>query len=370
VDDTWSLPPRLGYEESAMEAENGAALPLARRLRDLREHHWPDVHLTQAHLARALSVAPATLSSWESKGNPKAPPKERLKDYARFFATRESVNGRAHLPPLDTLTDDEKRLVQVLEDELIGLHPSSRDRDTAAEGRRTLLAFNATGRVVIICPQAPKDAVGPLAAENHINYTRLHNYADLDALVELFGHLRAFNPEADVCHRLPSEAQQADFQTDLILLGGIGWNSATGRILAHLKRLPIEQVAVEGLATGEVFRVNGGGGREPQVYFPQMDNVNGTTELVEDLAFIARLRNPFNSSRTLTIFNGVHSRGVVGAVLALTDKALGPGNEDYLAQANSGHEFAILVKVPIVSGRALAPDLRNPEMRLFEWSDS
>ena len=93
-------------------------------------------------------------------------------------------------------------------------------------------------------------------------------------------------------------------------------------------------------------------------------------ELVEDLAFLARLKNPFNVSRTLTIFNGVHSRGVVGAVLALTDEVLGPSNEEYLSRRFGDEGFAILAKVPIVSGRALAPDLQNPAMRLFEWSNS
>jgi hypothetical protein len=236
--------------------------------------------------------------------------------------------------------------------------------------RRALLSFNDAGPVVIMCPQAPDDAVGPLAAENHINHARLHKYADPDALIELFGHVRASNPRLDVLHRLPSEVQPAEFRAHLILIGGIGWNKTTARILARLKRLPMEQIEVEELATGEPFRVDGDGNRETKVHFPLMEQVDGVTELVEDLAFIARLRNPFNSSRTLTIFNGVHSRGVVGAVLALTDKTLGPGNGEYLAQRFASDEFAVLVKVPIVSGRALTPDLWNPEMRLFEWSDS
>ncbi len=353
-----------------MEAEHGAPSPLARRLRELRERHWSDIKLTQAHLARALSVAPATLSSWESKGTSKAPPKERLKDYARFFATRRSLEGGAHLLPFDKLSDGEKQEAHALENELIGLHPSVKNHIAVTDGQRALLSFEDAGSVVIICPQLPDNAVGPLAAENHINHARLHRYGDPDALIELFGHVRALNPRLDVLHRLPSEVQQAEFQAHLILVGGIGWNKTTARILARLKNLPIEQIEVEEFTTGEPFRVDGNGDRKTKVYFPLMEQVNGSIELVEDLAFIARLKNPFNSSRTLTVFNGVHSGGVVGAVLALTDKTLGPGNEEYLSQRFAGEEFTVLVRVPIVSGRALAPDLRNPEMRLFEWSDS
>jgi transcriptional regulator with XRE-family HTH domain len=353
-----------------VEAENGGALSLARRLRDLRERQWLDVNLTQANLAKALSVAPATLSSWESQSNPKAPPTARLKDYARFFATRQSLGGGAHLVPVDNLTEDERQLSKVLEDELVGLHPSHQRQDVVVAHRLELLSFQDPGSVVIICPKAPEDAVGPLAAEDHINYTRLHNYADLDALIELFGHLRALNPERAVLHRLSSDVRQTDLQNHVILLGGIGWNSTTGRILAQVKKLPVEQVEVDQLRGGEVFRVTQFGDRDQEMFFPVMGEINGRTELVEDLAFLARLKNPFNVSRTLTILNGVHSRGVVGAVLSLTDETLGPSNEEYLSQRFGDGEFAILAKVPIVSGRPLAPDLQNPAMRLFEWSDS
>jgi hypothetical protein len=99
-----------------------------------------------------------------------------------------------------------------------------------------------------------------------------------------------------------------------------------------------------------------------------MEEVEGRSELVEDLALLARLPNPFNSDRTLTICNGVHSSGVLGAVLILTDETLRPRNEAYLAQRFPEGEFAMLVKVPVVSGKVLAPDLHNPDMRVFEWT--
>jgi hypothetical protein len=71
-----------------MTSGNGRAAHLAQRLRELREHQWSDVNLTQVQLARALSaegnVAHTTISSWESHSSPKAPPKVRLKAYARF----------------------------------------------------------------------------------------------------------------------------------------------------------------------------------------------------------------------------------------------------------------------------------------------
>ena len=344
---------------------NGRAVGLAQRLRDLRENTWPDVTLTQATLAKALSadinVAPATLASWEAQKDPKTPSRARLSTYARFFCTRRSLEGGAHLLALDELDDTESERFHKIEKELISLLGHSVER-------RALLSFGDLEPVVIICPEAPANARGPLADANDPNYTRLHGYADIDALIELFGHIRALNPTMPVFYRLPSDVQKDDLQNHLVLLGGIGWNTTVRRILSQLKKLPIEQIEDDRLATGEVFRVKKTENREEQIYFPETEEYNGKVEVVEDLALIARLPNPFNSSRTLTICNGVHSRGVLGAVLTLTDETVRPANEKYISKWPVTDSFAFLVKVPVVSGQVLAPDLQNPEVRVFEWS--
>ena len=348
---------------------DAALLRLAERLRKLREQEWPDVTLTQAQLGRALNnVSPAAISSWESPTHPKTPPKARLRDYARFFASRRSAQGAPHLIPAEELTADERKRCVELEAELVGLLPAAAERRAAPDERRALLSFYDTGPIVIICPEAPPEAQGPLADENDLNYTRLHRYADLDALIEIFGHIRALNPERHVLHRLPSDVGQAELQNHLILLGGIAWNRTTRRILSELRKLPIEQIEADGLATGEVFRVKKDEDREEETHFPVMEELDGSHELVEDLALLARLPNPFNSSRTLTICNGVHSSGVVGAVLIVTDETVRPGNEKYLAQRFPEGSFAMLVRVPVVSGKVLAPDLQDPYRRVFEWT--
>jgi hypothetical protein len=77
--------------------------------------------------------------------------------------------------------------------------------------------------------------------------------------------------------------------------------------------------------------------------------------------------NPYNSSRTLTLCNGIHSRGVLGAVRSLTDVRIRDANESYLADRFEGGEFAMLMRVPVFQGEAVTPDLSNPEYRLYEW---
>jgi hypothetical protein len=356
-----------------MASEKDGAVRLARRLRDLREHEWPETSVTQAHLARALSaqsrVAPATLSSWESATNPKTPTTPRLNAYARFFATRRSLEGGPHLIPFDELDDDERDRFQELEEELLDLHGAVGEESARPpEVRRALLDFADPGPIVIICPEVPEGVLGPLAKEDDVNHNRLHKYADLDALLEIFGHLRAVNPETHVLSRLPSDVQQSELQNHIVVLGGIGWNRTVRRILSQLGQLPIEQIEDPRLETGDVFRVKKAENREERTYFPVTEEYEGRSEVVEDLALLARLPNPFNYSRTLTICNGVHSKGVLGAVLTVTDETVRPANEQYLAQRFPSGAFAMLIKVPVVSGQALAPDLQNPDARVFEWT--
>jgi transcriptional regulator with XRE-family HTH domain len=352
-----------------------AAVRLARRLRDLREREWPDVTLTQAELAAALGskgeVKSGTLSSWESLTNPKTPTPARLTAYARFFATRRSVAGKPHLLTVDEFTDEERGRFEQLEKELLDLRAGLNEEQSRDEtGRRALLSFDDSGPVVIICPEAPQDSRGPLADPENANHTRLHKFADADSLLEVFGHIRALNPTLPVLARLPSEVPQAELQNHTVLLGGVAWNRTIRRILSHLEsKLPIEQIDDARVRDGDVFRVKKDEHRKEQIHLPVIEvDDDGESELIEDVGLIARLPNPFNFSRSMTICNGIFSKGVLGAVLAITDETVRPANERYLAQRFPAGDFAMLVRVPVVSGTVLAPDLQNPDTRLFEWS--
>lgn len=285
-----------------ISVSGNAATRLAARLRELREHEWPDVNLTQARLASALStemrVAPATLSSWENVNNPKPPTASRLNAYARFFATRRSVGGAPHLLPVSELNEHEKERFDELAAELLELHAAASAREDSTPDvirRRLLLDFDdpgpLPGPIVILCPEVPPDARGFLADEHDINYTRLHRFADADALLEAFGHIRALNPERQVLHRLPSDVRQSDLQHHLVILGRIGWNPRLVRIQSTLaKKLPIEQVEDPQLLTGEVFVVRNEGTGEKQTHLPRTEKFDGREELTEDIGLIARLR--------------------------------------------------------------------------------
>ncbi len=344
-------------------------LRLAQRLRDLRERHWPEVGLTQAALANALSseshLAPATVSSWESSSSPKLPPRSRLTAYARFFATHRSVEEAApRLLPLDTLTDDELGAYEALEAELLALRdgarrPSAKDEIAVTRSWH----FSDSGPVTLICAQLPENETGSLADPADPNYTELLSYADLDALVELHGHIRAENSTMDVFFKLSSSVAPDDLSGHMVLLGGIAWNDKTQR-LSEMTSLPVRQVEIPEIKTGEIFELEQDGGLKR--FLPKWDDDSRT--LVEDVGLIARTPNPLNSNRSLTICNGVHSRGVLGAVRALTDARLRDSNERYIVENFADpSNFAIIMRVAVIAGRAMTPDFHVPNCVLYRW---
>jgi hypothetical protein len=346
-----------------------ALLELAQRLRRLRQQHWPDVPLTQGALAKALGgeepLAAATVSSWESPTSPKLPPRHRVVAYARFFATRKSVEAEPRLLQLEELTEDERAAYDRLEIDLLRLRDAARKPSPGEEmGVRRSWHFSDSGPATLVCAQLPKAETGSLANPADPNYTELLSFADLDALVELHGHIRAENPTMDVFFKSAPKVAPDDLSGHVILLGGIGWNEITKR-LSEMTDLPVRQVADSTLATGEIFVIEIDG--EDRKFFPRWSDANHT-ELAEDIGLLVRVPNPLNSSRTLTICNGIHSRGVLGAVRSLTDARLREFNERYISANFSGaEEFVILIRVQVIEGQTMTPDLNIPGSVLYKW---
>jgi hypothetical protein len=346
-----------------------AALELAQRLRQLRTDAWPIVRLTQEALATAFavegSVAAGTISSWESSVAPKLPPRHRLVAYARFFATPRSVQSGVRLLPVDDLTEEEKIVYSALEVELLRLRDEASGRSQAEElvYQRSWL-FTDTGPVTLVCSQLPAEEMSPLAEPANPNYTELLKYADLDALVELHGHIRAENPSMDVFFQASTGIVADHLSGHLVLVGGIAWNEITAR-LSELARLPVRQVGHPSLTSGDIF-VAGQDGDE-QLFWPKWRD-GDHEELIDDVGLLARVPNPLNSSRTLTICNGIHSRGVHGAVRSLTDKRLRDANERYIADNfGTDRSFIILMSVKVIEGQTMTPDFNSPGVVLQQW---
>jgi hypothetical protein len=204
---------------------------------------------------------------------------------------------------------------------------------------------------------------GSLARPDDPNYTELLSYADLDALIELYGHIRAENPTMKVSYELSSKVASEDMSGHVVIIGGIAWNDKTRR-LSEMASLPIRQIEDPQVSTGEIFTIERNG--LPEKFLPRWEE---DAVLVEDVGLIARTPNPLNSNRSLTICNGIHSRGVLGAVRALADAQLGESNEKYISEELADpNDFAILMRVAVMSGQAMTPDFYANDCVLYQWS--
>jgi len=350
-----------------------ASASLAKRLRELRHSRFPSARLTQGDVVQALSadepMAVSTLSAWENIRTPTLPSQRRLACYARFFATERSLEGGPHLIPVAELTEAEDEARRELERELFRL----RDEDAGeSPSPHQSWRFSDGFPITIICSELSRSdevPLGPLSAVDNPNYTRLYSFADADALVELFGYLNASNPGVPISYLLASQVTSKDLINHIVLLGGIAWNDVTRRLNANAE-LPVRQVQNEKIHSGEVFEIEGGPNHGQQ-FLPHFQNgVPGTAKepgvLLEDVAMLARVPNPFNARRTLTYCNGIHSRGVLGAVRCLTDPAVREDNESYLEETfPDSDSFVVLMRVQVLGSETISPSLRNPGAVLF-----
>jgi transcriptional regulator with XRE-family HTH domain len=358
---------------------------LARRLRRLREEHWRDLKITQTQLAGAMGVSVPSISSWESASKPKLPPVGRLADYAKFFATKLSVRGECRLPDDDELTTEEHALRDALLKELKQLRSAAMRGlgfadEQAADGLgESYYRFADDKPITIVAAQLPEDMLAqlPHSDPGDPHYVALAAYADLDALFELHGHIRAANPVSEVHVRSTDElsyqqspivvGRVADhFTTHLVLLGGVERNPATRSVVNRLK-LPIRQVADWSAPEKLYFEIEGDEGNRQ--FRPVLERSGDREILLEDVALFIRAVNPFNKRRTVTICNGMYGSGTFGAVRALTDSRFRDRNTEYALSAFGGiNTFCILMRVTVENGVPMTPDWTNDADRLFEWS--
>jgi hypothetical protein len=351
-------------------------LTLSRRLRALREEHWPGLGITQQQLGEALGgrkpLSISSISSYESPVNPAVPPMLRLNRYATFFATQRSCESEPYrLLPVSQLTETERAVREELLRELSDLRAAAMqqervDRQTSVDSGDGLWHFPDMNDITIVSARLPthlRERFSPFADPESPDYVALYTYADLDALVELYGHIRALNPGNQVNFKRDADLVVDDYTTHLVLLGGVDWNYITKDILDRTD-LPVRQVARHAESEIGGFEVEDNG--RTKLVAPKL---NKAGQLVEDVAHFYRGPNPFNAKRTVSVCNGMFGRGTYGAVRALTDVKFRDRNEGHVRQNMNPYAFSIVSRVFVVQGRVLTPDWTQPETRLHEWTE-
>jgi hypothetical protein len=269
-------------------------------------------------------------------------------------------------PDASTSADNERqgRTTQSASGPLSHLRPSDYSKASGRVSRR-LWHFSDSGPVTIVCGQLPADTRGPLAYPGNPNYSELTSFADPDALMELYGHVRAENPMMDILTRVSSQVSRDDLTGHMVLLGPIMWNEISAQPL-DIARLRVRQMEDPELMTGEIFVAEVDG--MERKFLPKWGGDRQT--MIEDVGFLSRMPNPLNSSRTLTICNGIHSRGVLGTVRSLPDARLRESNMQYIEQAfGEDPHFGILMRIPVITGKTMTPDFASPGTVLYQWSE-
>jgi hypothetical protein len=340
------------------------AVRLAQRLRSLRTQRWPHIKVTQPMLGAALGgLSNALISSWESDTHPKVPPISRLEAYATLFCTERSAEGgKLRLLQEDELEREEQAERERLRGELLHLRALAlglgQEEELPAQG---FWHFPDGKPIRIICAQLPPEMLArmPYVDPDEPDYVELYTYADVDALLELHGHIRAVNPASEVRVRKagPGRLTADDYTAHVVLIGGVDWNPVTRSVMEHLD-LPIRQRNEWGGEKGPCFEVG------ERRFYPELHD----GELVADVALFYRGVSPLNRKRTLTICNGMYGRGTYGAVRALTHARFRDRNTEYLRARFAGTEsFALLTKVPVFQRTVITPDWTDQEQRLHEW---
>lgn len=229
-----------------------------------------------------------------------------------------------------------------------------------ADAALSMWHFPDGAPITLVSYRLPDDKRPPHANPQDPNYTRHAELADLDALVDIYGIVNAYNPDAAIDIKAAQDLLPAQVASHLILVGGLTWEAVTPWF-SRVFPIPIdpgdpfEQGAIvvhEPDGTEQRFRLTSEGG-----------------EIVEDIGFFARGQNPSAPRRTLTICGGITTRGVHGAARCFIDRELRESNGQYLrTRFSAGATYCVVMRIPIVNRDPLAPDLSRDGNVLFEWA--
>jgi hypothetical protein len=353
---------------------SGAALELAARLKELRETKFAGVRITQQALGRVLggdkTLSAPLISSWE-KGAA-VPTKRWLAAYSTFFATERSVEGgELRMLRENELTASERAARDDLKRKLMSLRADATRIAASPSGPGTALGglwhFRDGRPIRIVSPQVPEEQIDTITPEHPtLAYGKMYSYSSIDALIELFGHIRAANPRSDVRIRLESELEADDYSAHLVALGGVDWNPLTARTPELLPDFPVRQVSPGDDPGKSYFQI---GEDDGALRFGP--DLGSDGKILSDAGMFLRTPSPYNLKRTFTLCTAAYSLTTLGVVRALTDAGFRDRNEEYVRERFPRAEvFSILSRILVADGHeALTPDWSAPGTVLYEWPE-
>jgi transcriptional regulator with XRE-family HTH domain len=339
-------------------------IALADCLRVLRTSHWPGRRVTQSELASALGIGNSSVSNWESRTSPMIPAPNRLVDIATFFATRRSLSGAGPHLLRDDLTPDELGERARILGELTALHAVATGTVPAPEAWNPW-RFPDHAPVRLVCGSQPDaDRITAAQQDDH-DFVALNRYADLDAMVDLYGHLRAENPGSDVQHRLVTELTADDLRAHLVVVGNLPRLQDRHGVLGEVE-LPVRQIPHDGKG-GRAFEL-----RNPphDQVLPTFATVHPHHPLIEDVGFLFRCESAIDRTLTMSFCSGLFTRGAVGAVRTLADPRLRELNASWmLPRFGRSSGYGLLMRVPVHGPHVITPNLTDHRVVLRTFGE-
>jgi hypothetical protein len=336
------------------------------------------------------------------------PSEDRLREYALLFSSGGSGNREPVLRDRESLTADERRAMEALETDLRALRDLALvgvQESLATESVESFWAFHDGRPIVIIGSEQPPEVLAgvPEADKHHPDFVEFMHYADADAVVEIFGQIRADNPTSDVRCLLPPAVRNNEHLTHhVVVIGGAAvnryaeWFAQVSEVPAPFRSSAPASLLDPGNWQQRYFSVPAELARGldwPDVDFGEDDQGNAVARLsarmrgwvtvpartrdastsddardrvenvYQDLALIARQPNPLDPTATVTLVYGLFSRGTFGAARALTDPEVRQSNQAYLrTHFDASKRFWMLCRV--LCDRRLpltnSPDFHRP----------
>ena len=221
-----------------------------------------------------------------------------------------------------------------------------------------------TSTIWVVCPQDHDPS--EYADRSSPDYTYLDNLGDQDALFELMVFLSRHYPNATIEHFNSGDLPEGHTSGNLVVVGGPGSTSDIGNSVCTEMMEAInsrvsyaddcEQMTVA-LEAGEELIL----GAE---YRDGPDNGTATPrQILEDIGYFARFPNPLNKESTVILVNGIHTRGVLGAARAFSERrdALPNFHTVLVAGANS-NGFECYFKVRVLSRNVQVPSVGTEQV--------
>ncbi|WP_147395109.1 hypothetical protein [Azospirillum cavernae] len=207
----------------------------------------------------------------------------------------------------------------------------------------------------VVCPHSPDNLF--TADMNHPNYVYLEQFSDKDALLEIMVFLsRTYSARVHKYTAMEFPQRQL-LRDNIVVIGGPGIKGiGEGNIICR--------EMMRRISTRLTYALNGESliYRTPEGDIERRPVYSGDGQLKIDYGYFARFPNPFEPKAVVILVNGLHTAGVLGSALVLSDRPQAAQNfrviKHALGRASSeAPAFEALFEVERMAGEVLVPRL-------------